>query len=237
MTGAALCLDHCAHAFPQPDGTFKTVLRDMSLEVDPGESVAIIGRSGSGKSTLLTILGLLRPIQAGSYLVDGEDTRDFSEAALANLRSETFGFIFQDFLLMARHSVRTNIELPLTTRGTDLWRGRRARVDHLLEQVGLGGLAGVRPNMLSGGEQQRVAIARSLAHRPRVVLADEPTGSLDPATADVVIQTLLQAARTEGVTLLVVTHDPQIASRMDRVARIEDGCAVGPRPVSVERRP
>jgi ABC-type lipoprotein export system ATPase subunit len=237
MTGAALCLDHCAHAFPQPDGTFKTVLRDMSLRVDPGESVAIIGRSGSGKSTLLTILGLLRPVQTGSYLVDGKDTRDFSETALASLRAETFGFIFQDFLLMARHSVRANIELPLTTSSTDLWRDRRKRVDQLLDRVGLSGSANVRPNRLSGGEQQRVAIARSLVHHPRVVLADEPTGSLDPATGDLVIETLLQAARTEGVTLLVVTHDPQIASRMDRIARIEEGCAVERWPATAEPLP
>ncbi|KQT96649.1 ABC transporter ATP-binding protein [Sanguibacter sp. Leaf3] len=213
----------CGHSFGQPDGGTLTVLDELDLEVHAGESVALTGRSGSGKSTLLSILGLLRNPQRGTYLVGGRPSHDLSERGLAALRAETFGFVFQDYMLMERHTVRQNVEVPLSTASRGLWSDRRRLVDEALDLVGIAEKAESRPPTLSGGQRQRTAIARALVRRPSVILADEPTGALDPTTADAVIELLLGAARARGAALVVVTHDPDVAARMDRRLLLVDG--------------
>lgn len=213
----------CGHTFDQPDGTRHTVLDDLDLDVHAGESVALAGRSGSGKSTLLSVLGLLRAPGRGTYLVDGRPSHDLAERSLAALRAETFGFVFQDYMLMDRHTVRQNVEVPLSTAPRDTWADRYRLVDEALDLVGIGEKAGARPPTLSGGQRQRTAIARALVRRPSVILADEPTGALDPTTADSVIDLLLRAARTRGAALVVVTHDRDVAARMDRRLMLTDG--------------
>lgn len=200
-----------------------SVLNELDLVVHPGESVALVGRSGSGKSTLLSILGLLRTPDRGQYLVGGRPSHDLSERSLAALRAETFGFVFQEYMLMARHSVRQNVEVALSTASRATWADRRRLVDTSLELVGIADKARARPTILSGGQRQRVAIARALVRRPPVILADEPTGALDPATADSVIDLLLSASRTRGAALVIVTHDHDVAARMDRQLMLTDG--------------
>lgn len=220
---AILEVRDCGHAFDQPDGSSLTVLDDLDLDVHAGESVALAGRSGSGKSTLLSVLGLLRTPGRGTYLVDGRPSHDLTERGLAALRAETFGFVFQDYMLMERHTVRQNVEVPLSTAPRDTWAARHRLVDEALELVGIAEKAGSRPPTLSGGQRQRTAIARALVRRPPVILADEPTGALDPTTADAVVDLLLSAARTQGAALVVVTHDADVAARMDRRLLLRDG--------------
>ncbi|MDR0626097.1 MAG: ABC transporter ATP-binding protein [Bifidobacteriaceae bacterium] len=199
------------------------MLGGLDLAVRSGESVAVAGRSGSGKSTLLSVLGLLRTPHAGRYWVEGKRTDTLSDHEFARLRGEAFGFVFQEYLLMPRHTVFDNVALPLSTGNKRAWKDRGARVRGLLEMVGLSDRIDAVPSQLSGGEKQRVAIARALARSPRVVLADEPSGALDPVTADAVIGVLLEATRSEGVALVVVTHDAAVARRTDRQLVLANG--------------
>lgn len=205
-----------------PSGDTLKVLRNVSLQISPGKSLAILGRSGSGKSTLLGLLGLIDTLDSGSYKVNGCETVGMSDRALANLRGSTFGFVYQRFCLMSQLSAFENVEAPLLHRP-----GRRAYrrevVFEALDRVGLTERAKHKPSQLSGGEQQRVAIARALVHNPSVILADEPTGSLDHSTGNMVLELMLNLVRDIGVTLVVVTHDPQIANRLERVIEISDG--------------
>jgi putative ABC transport system ATP-binding protein len=197
-------------------------LRGVSLAADPGELVAVRGRSGSGKTTLLNILGGLDHPTSGTVVIDGHEVAAMSEDELVDVRRRSVAFIFQSFGLVPILSAAENVEIPLRLVRAEA-RGRDARVRELLELVGLGGRAKHRPHELSGGEQQRVAIARALANRPRILLADEPTGQLDSETGHVIMLLLRDVVRTEGVTAVVATHDPVMLDVADRIVELRDG--------------
>jgi putative ABC transport system ATP-binding protein len=197
-------------------------VRDVSFQVEPGETVAIVGPSGSGKTTLLGLLaGLDRPT-SGTVRLDGTDMGSLSEDARARLRRERIGFVFQSFQLIPTLTARENVEVPLELRG----EGSGDRADDLLARVGLGGRGHHFPTQLSGGEQQRVAIARAFVHRPSILFADEPTGNLDAATGGRIIELLTELNREIGTTLVLVTHDMDLAARTRRVIRLADGVVV-----------
>ena len=197
-------------------------LRGIDLEVARGELLAVRGRSGSGKTTLLNLLGGLDAPTAGTVLVDGTRISDLDEAAAAGVRRRTVAFVFQTFGLIPILSAAENVEVPLRMVGADP-KARDQRVAELLELVGLEARAKHRPHELSGGEQQRVAIARALANRPRILLADEPTGQLDSETGHVIMLLLRDVVRTEGVTAVVATHDPVMLDVADQVLELRDG--------------
>jgi putative ABC transport system ATP-binding protein len=202
-----------------------TVLDRIDLRIEPAEAVAIVGPSGSGKSTLLGLLaGLDRPSK-GSVLVSGRALEQLDEDALALLRRDQLGFVFQTFQLLSNLTARENVLLPLELHGV---ANARARCDALLGRVGLGARGHHYPAQLSGGEQQRVAIARAFASEPHILLADEPTGNLDPQAGASVLDLLLELRAQHGSTLVVVTHDERIAARLDRRIRIEAGRIVDP---------
>jgi len=196
-------------------------LRGVSLDIEAGESVAIMGSSGSGKSTLMNILGCLDRPTSGSYRLDGEEVARLGRDRLADIRNRTLGFVFQSFNLLSRTSAVENVELPLVYAGVPR-RERRKRALEALERVGLGERGEHRPNQLSGGQQQRVAIARAIVTRPRVILADEPTGNLDSATS-VEIMGVLGELVAGGITVVLVTHEPDIAAHASRVIEVRDG--------------
>lgn len=205
-------------------------LRGVDVRIAPGEFVAIMGASGSGKSTFLNILGCLDRPSGGRYLLDGVDVSQMSSDQLADIRNKKLGFVFQSFHLLPRTSAVENVELPLFYSGTPS-RERRARALAALTATGLAARAGHQPNQLSGGQQQRVAIARALVNQPSLLLADEPTGNLDSQTS-VEIMGLLQALNThEGITILLVTHEPDIARYAKRIIVFKDGQVIEDRPV------
>jgi putative ABC transport system ATP-binding protein len=199
-------------------------LRGVDIALDAGEFVAVMGPSGSGKSTLLHLLGGLDRPTAGRVLLDGERIDDRSEAELALVRRRRLGFVFQFFNLIGDLSVADNVELPALLVGSSP-RDARARREELLGELGLARKGSAAPGQLSGGEQQRVAIARALVNRPAVLLADEPTGNLDSASAKEVLD-LLRRERDAGQTILLVTHDARVAATADRVVTMRDGLAV-----------
>ncbi|MEX8494455.1 ABC transporter ATP-binding protein [Sphaerotilus sp.] len=197
-----------------------TILHEISFQLAPRESVAIVGASGSGKSTLLSILAGLDTPSDGTVRLDGIDLFALDEDARAAVRGERIGFVFQSFQLMGHLSALENVMLPLELRGE---RNARALATEMLGRVGLGQRLGHYPKLLSGGEQQRVALARAFVVRPALLLADEPTGSLDHATGESVMQLMFELNREIGTTLILVTHDPRIAERCDRQIRLEAG--------------
>lgn len=198
-------------------------LRNVSLSVAAGERVALLGRSGSGKSTLLNLLGGIDRPTAGEITVAGRDLGNLSCRELARFRSASVGMIFQAFNLIASRTALENVELPMVFAGTPP-RHRRAHARRALEAVGLGARLDHRPAQLSGGESQRVAVARALVNRPQVVLADEPTGNLDSATARDIIDLLLKHVHESAAALILVTHDEELAREStDRVLRLKDG--------------
>ncbi|HMA41251.1 MAG TPA: ABC transporter ATP-binding protein [Gemmatimonadales bacterium] len=212
----------------QSGGRPLTVLRQINLAIAPGEFVAIMGPSGSGKTTLLGLLaGLDRPTR-GTIRLDGEDLGALSEDARARMRVEKVGFVFQTFQLMPTLTALENVLVPIELRGRAAGNGRaaEARARLLLERVGLGDRMDHYPAQLSGGEQQRVGLARAFAAEPRLLLADEPTGSLDAETGHAVIDLLVALNRDAGTTLVLVTHDPALAARARRVIRISAGAIV-----------
>ena len=217
MSGASVVVEHVRKSFEH--GTVRA-LDDVSLRLDPGEIVALTGPSGCGKSTLLNLIGTLDRPDAGSISVDGRRLDSIPD--LASYRAATMGFVFQFHNLLPTLTALENVQVPMLGQGL----GRRAREENaraLLVEVGLSGRAGARPAVLSGGERQRVAIARALANRPRLLLADEPTGALDFETGLQVID-LLQALRARHeTTIFVVTNDEEIARRADRTLRLRDG--------------
>jgi putative ABC transport system ATP-binding protein len=196
-------------------------LRGLSLTIKRGEVVSIMGPSGSGKSTLMNILGCLDRPTEGVYQLDGESIADHSDDQLADIRNRKVGFVFQSFNLLSRSSALVNVELPLRYSGNG--GNRRQRATSALEAVGLGDRVNHRPNELSGGQQQRVAIARALVNEPAIVMADEPTGNLDSKSGDEVMDLLLNLNEDRGTTLIIVTHDPEIAAQTERVITIRDG--------------
>ena len=201
-----------------------TVLRDITFELEPGGFLAVTGPSGSGKSTLLGLLaGLDRPAR-GRVVLDGHDLSALSEDERAQLRAEKVGFVFQSFHLIPTLTARENIQVPLELRGED--EQARERAAELLTRVGLGDRGHHYPAQLSGGEQQRVAVARAFAHRPRILFADEPTGNLDAANGANVIALLGEMNRELETTLVLVTHDPELAGLAHRVLRLRDGAVV-----------
>ena len=206
-----------------PGGSQLPILRGVDLTVYAGQSLAIVGRSGSGKTTLLSQLGLLSPLDDGALTILDKKTNELSDSARAALRNASLGYIFQSYSLVPHFTARRNVELPMryATRVSRL--DRKERVSHVLELVGLAERAQSKPRHLPGGEQQRVAIARALVHNPALILADEPTGALDTTTADTVLDILQRATQAQGAALIVVTHDPAIANRMDRRAVMHDG--------------
>ncbi|WP_461606319.1 ABC transporter ATP-binding protein [Aeromonas rivipollensis] len=203
-------------------GTEVAALEHVSLRVAEGEYLAVMGPSGSGKSTLLNVLGLLDRPDEGQYWLGGQDIATLSEPALAQLRGHRIGFVFQSFHLIPRLTARENVELPLMLCGV-LPAERHRRSQQLLGELGLENRADHRPAELSGGQRQRVAIARAMAMAPRLILADEPTGNLDSRSGEEVITLLEGLNREQGITLMVVTHDPRLGERAGRRISMDDG--------------
>ncbi|HXQ25576.1 MAG TPA: ABC transporter ATP-binding protein [Candidatus Acidoferrales bacterium] len=213
------------------DGIYKTydlgevqvqALRGVSMEIYPGEFVAIMGASGSGKSTLMNILGCLDKPTKGHYFLDGKDVSGFSKDELAKIRSQKIGFVFQQFNLLSRTSALENVELPTIYAGVPI-EERARRAEEALKRVGLSDRAGHFPSQLSGGQQQRVAIARALVNNPSLLLADEPTGNLDSRTSVEIMDILQQLNDQHGLTVVIVTHEPDIAQYAKRAVEFRDG--------------
>jgi len=215
---------HVSRVFPMPAGPV-TAVRDVTLAITRGEHTAVRGPSGCGKSTLLHMLGCVDTPSAGTLVFDGRDVSALKDRARSLLRLRHIGFVFQRFFLLPMLTAAENVELPQAEAGAPKDE-RRRRTLELLEYVGLAARADHRPSQLSGGEMQRVAIARALANRPRLLLADEPTGELDQATGEH-IAALLDRVNADGTALVIVTHDPALASRARRVLTMRDGCIEG----------
>lgn len=198
------------------------VLKGINLTINEGEFVSVMGASGSGKSTLLNILGMLDNYDEGEYLLDGELIKDLSETKSAKLRNQKIGFVFQFYNLLNFKNAMENVALPLYYRGIRR-KQRNAIALEYLDKMGIKDMAEHLPNELSGGQKQRVAIARALIAKPKIILADEPTGALDSQTSKEVMQLLREVNRTEGVTMIIVTHDPNVAAQTDRLIKIQDG--------------
>ncbi|NLE59654.1 MAG: ABC transporter ATP-binding protein [Planctomycetes bacterium] len=207
-------------------------LRGVSLQVREGEMMAIMGPSGSGKSTLMNILGALDVPTAGSYLLGGQDVGRMNDDELANIRNRRIGFVFQTFNLLPRTTALANVELPLIYAGVANGRDRCVTA---LQRVGLGNRLHHNPNELSGGQQQRVAIARALVNAPSLILADEPTGNLDSKAGEEIMAIFQELNKEQGITVVFVTHEEDIAEHMQRIVRLADGLIVSDKPVASPR--
>jgi putative ABC transport system ATP-binding protein len=211
-------------------------LRGVSLDVEPGQFLAVTGPSGSGKSTLMHILGCLDRPTSGQYILDGQDVSHMTKDQLADVRNKKIGFVFQGFNLLARTTALDNVELPLLYGGGRLRAAERRRLAmEGLTMVGLAERADHHPNQLSGGQQQRVAIARALVTNPSIVLADEPTGNLDTRTSIEVMSIFQRLNRERGITVLLITHERDIAEYADRIITCRDGLIVSDQPVKARR--
>lgn len=199
-----------------------TVLKGISLEINPGSFVSILGPSGSGKSTLLNMIGFLDIPTKGKVFLEGEDTSQFSDDRLADIRGKKIGFIFQQFNLLPNLNSLENVMIPMLFQGVSENK-RKERAEFLLHSVGLEKRILHRPGELSGGEQQRIAVARSLSNNPKIIIADEPTGNLDSITGKKIMEILINLHKKEGKTIIVVTHDPNIAEYSENVINIKDG--------------
>ncbi len=206
----------------ESDGARYEVLKNINLEINEGDCVAIIGKSGSGKSTLMHLLACLDTPTSGNILLDGSDFSTLSEKERDALRNEKFGFVFQQFFLNGRETVFENVVLPMRIRGASQYRMTRDAMD-ALEAVGLKDKEEKRAKDLSGGEKQRVCIARALVTKPKIIFADEPTGNLDSNTSETIENMLFDLNREKGITLIVVTHDPDLAAKCRSVIELKDG--------------
>jgi len=215
-------LDGVSKIYPQARDTAAEVLSDISLRVPAGQAMAIVGPSGSGKSTLLNLIGALDRPTSGTVRLDGRDLTTLSPTELAEIRRSRIGFVFQQHHLLPQCTVLENVLLPALASGR-VGSELSDRAVELLGRVALADRADDRPTVLSGGERQRVALARALINAPSLLLADEPTGSLDRQTSESLIELLVELNRSEGTTLIVVTHSPDLAGRMDRVMELRDG--------------
>jgi lipoprotein-releasing system ATP-binding protein len=214
--------------YTQGEGRALEVLTNANLSIDAGELVALIGPSGSGKSTLLQVAGLLDRPQAGEILISGEAAHAANDARRTALRNRHIGFIYQFHHLLPECTAQENVVLPQLLAGAS-WREARARADALLERLGLSARASHYPSQMSGGEQQRVAIGRALANKPKLILGDEPTGNLDPDTSERVTALLLEVVKEEGAAALIATHNMELARRLTRAVTVRQGAiaAVG----------
>ncbi len=203
-------------------------LRGINLHIASGEFVAIMGPSGSGKSTLMNMIGCLDTPTSGSYTLDGIEVATLADNELSAVRARKLGFVFQQYMLLPRQTALANVEMPMLYRGIDT-KERKRRAQVALEIVGMGNRMDHRPNELSGGQQQRVAIARALAGSPAVILADEPTGALDSTTSEEIMLTLRQLNRDQQLTVIIVTHESDIAAYADRTIMIRDGVVTNDR--------
>jgi putative ABC transport system ATP-binding protein len=210
-------------------------LQGASLQVQRGEFLAIMGPSGSGKSTLMNILGCLDRPTSGQYDLEGVDVAQLDDNKLSQIRGQRIGFVFQSYNLLPRTSALSNVELPLTYRGMER-RERRHRSVAVLEQVGLGDRLHHKPNELSGGQQQRVAIARALVTQPAILMADEPTGNLDSKSSMELIAFFQRLNEEQGITIILITHEPELAEHTRRVVRLADGLIVEDQPIVKPRR-
>jgi putative ABC transport system ATP-binding protein len=218
---AVISLDHIHKTYTMGDVQVHA-LRGISLEIKKGEFVAIMGTSGSGKSTTMNIIGCLDQPTKGKYILDGQDVSGMSKDDRADVRNRKLGFVFQGFNLLSRTSALENVELPMLYAGVETSE-RHQRAMEALASVGLAGRERNHPNQLSGGQQQRVAIARSLVNRPALILADEPTGNLDSRTSVEVMEVFQRLNRERGITLILVTHEHDIADYADRIIVFKDG--------------
>jgi lipoprotein-releasing system ATP-binding protein len=221
MSDPVLQTTDLRRSFTQADVTIH-VLRGVDLSVMPGEIVALLGPSGSGKSTLLQAVGLLEGGFEGSIRLQGKEAAELDDEGRTEMRRNALGFVYQFHHLLPEFTARENVILPQLVHGAEP-EAARARADELLGKLGLSDRLEHRPSKLSGGEQQRVAVARALANRPPLVLADEPTGNLDEATADTVLGEFLSLVRGEGSAALVATHNERLAKKMDRIVRLQEG--------------
>ncbi len=219
-SAAVVEAQNVSRVFPMAAGPV-AALRDVSLRIDPGHYIGVVGPSGCGKSTLLHVLGVVDVPTSGDVLFQDRNVRSMSDADRSRLRLREIGFIFQRFFLLPMLTAWENIELPQAEAGAGRTE-RRERTRELLAYVGLSARAGHRPSELSGGEMQRVAIARAIANRPRLLLADEPTGELDQATGEQIVA-LIDRLHADGTAVVVVTHDPAVAGRAHRLIRMRDG--------------
>lgn len=227
MSEVILSARNVRKTYDSGDASFEA-LRGVTLDIREGETIAIIGRSGSGKSTLMHLLALLDKPTDGSIMLDGRDTFELSTKSLNRTRNKTFGFVFQQFFLTPNQTVQENVVLPMKVGGLGR-RARNARALAVLEQLEMGDKAKSKAVNLSGGQKQRAVIARALVANPRVIFADEPTGNLDTVTGQVVEDILFTLNREQGITLVVVTHDEELASRCDRRVYLRDGRIVDER--------
>jgi len=223
---ALIRLEHINKQYPSAaEQPVPQVLVDINLEINAGEFVAIMGPSGSGKSTLMNILGCLDSPSAGHYALNGRDVTQLSGDELAQVRNATIGFVFQGFNLLKRVSALDNVALPLLYAGVGI-KERRQRAREMLAATGLERFTQSLPNQLSGGQQQRVAIARALITHPRLILADEPTGNLDTQTSREIMELFQRLHREQGITIIIVTHENDVAAYAQRLIRVVDGRVV-----------
>jgi putative ABC transport system ATP-binding protein len=229
MADPVIRIEHLYKEY-ETDAGAVPVLKDVSVTVAPGDFVAVMGPSGSGKSTFMNILGCLDIATGGRYVLNGRDVGMLDRDELARLRNQVIGFVFQGFNLLPRASLEDNVGLPLIYRGTPRCE-RLARAHEMLAKVGLGAFKRSHPNQVSGGQQQRVAIARALVNQPKLILADEPTGNLDTTTSNDIMALFAELNERDGITIVLVTHEPDIAAYARRLVRLADGRVVYDGPV------